>query len=126
MMAARIVIAATLVVGLAGTVAVVVARNPDESFIQAQRRQAPLSSAEVERVVRTAPNPAAPRLDDGIQADCRRAGKGELGNPWSCVVRYRSGRRVRFGVVVGSDGSYRGDPAGSPGVVTGCCVRVGG
>jgi hypothetical protein len=80
-----------------------------------------LSAARVQSVVGEAPEPVAPtRRTPPAQVRCRPGAGGPLRNPWSCTIRYRSGTRAHYRVVVQPDGSYSG--AGT-GIITGCCVK---
>ena len=111
-------------VGVAGTVAFISARNPDDAFVRSQRLARSVPAPAVERVVKTAPYPVPPHRRDGVRARCRSRGRGELANPWSCVVSYRSGARVRYSITIRSDGRYYGAPIGGRRTITGCCVRI--
>jgi hypothetical protein len=119
-----VVIGATVVAGLAGTAVALGGRGANEQFLEQQRNPPGLKPAVVERVVRTAPDPATGK-GTGVAARCRSHGSGPLRNPWSCVVRYPSGKRVRIAVRVGQDGYYSGRYAGGGGV-TGCCIDLPG
>jgi hypothetical protein len=44
-----------------------------------------------------------------------------LRNPWSCTIRYRSGTRAHYRVIVRPDGSYTGVGTG---IIEGCCVKT--
>jgi hypothetical protein len=106
----------------AGTVAAIGGRDAESGFLDAQdRRPAGLSAAEVERAVRTAPDPRTGR-GRGRSARCRSRGSRALGNPWSCTVTYASGG-VRLTVRIAEHGSYTGRYAGG-GRVRGCCLRL--
>jgi hypothetical protein len=119
-----VVLASVLAAGLAGTVVALGSRNADSQFIEAQRHPPNLRAADVERVVRTAPDPMI-GTGSGVAATCKSSGSGALGNPWSCVVRYRSGRRARLTVRVNEDGTYSGRYAGG-GAASGCCIDLPG
>jgi hypothetical protein len=81
-----------------------------------------LSAARVEAVVAQAPEPVSPaRRTRSAQVRCRPGAAGTLRNPWSCVIRYRSGNQAHYRVVVQPDGSYTGEGAG---IITGCCVKA--
>jgi hypothetical protein len=80
-----------------------------------------LSAARVQRVVAEAPEPVPPaKRTPPKQVRCQPGAGGPLRNPWSCTVRYRSGTRAHYRVVVQPDGSYSGVGTG---IITGCCVR---
>lgn len=117
-------IGAAVVAGLAGSAVALGSRAADTQFLNDQRNPPNLRPRDVERVVRTAPDPATGK-GSGVVADCRRQGSGPLGNPWSCVVRFPSGKRVRVAVRVENDGSYTGRYRGGGGV-EGCCIDLPG
>jgi hypothetical protein len=119
-----VVLGAVLSAGLAGTAVALAGRGADEQFLQDQRHPPKLQAADVERVVKTAPDPAVGK-GGGVSATCTTKGSGRLKNPWTCVVRYPSGKRVRIAVRIKEDGYYAGRYAGG-GAVTGCCIDVPG
>lgn len=81
-----------------------------------------LSAAHVQAFVAKAPEPVlAARRTPVARVRCRPGGAGPLHNPWSCEIRYRSGTRAHYRVVVQPDGRYRG--VGS-GIIEGCCVQT--
>jgi hypothetical protein len=110
---ATAVLIAVALVGVAGAVTATAAREPDEAFLFRQRAPGQVrAQALVAQLRRTdEPVPASPTR--AVAAACRSAGTGELKNPWSCRVRYASGRVFRYRIVVAPDGSFRGsDPTG--------------
>ena len=121
-----VLVGAAVTAGLAGTAVALAGRGADAQFLQDQRHPPNLRPADVERVVRTAPDPISGK-GKGLAATCRRGGSGPLGNPWSCVVRYPSGKRVRVAVRVQADGTYDGRYIGVKGAATtGCCIDLPG
>jgi hypothetical protein len=119
-------IGAVLAAGVIGAAVSLAGRNADTQFLQNQRHPPALQAAAVERVVRTAPDPKSGK-GSGSSATCTRHGSGTLGNPWSCLVRFPSGKRVRLKVVVNHDGSYDGTYIGVRGAAaSGCCVELAG
>lgn len=81
-----------------------------------------LSARHVQAVVAQAPEPVPPaRRTHPAQVHCRSGGGGTLGNPWLCAIRYRSGTRAHYRVLVQPDGHYRGFGTG---IITGCCVKT--
>jgi hypothetical protein len=119
-----VVLAAVIGTGVAGTAVALGSRGADEQLLQDQRHPPELRPAEVERVVRTAPDPGTGK-GSGLAATCKRGGSGPLGNPWSCIVRYPDGKRVRIAVRVQQDGYYVGRYAQGGGA-TGCCIDLPG
>lgn len=121
-----VVLTGLLVAGLAGTVAALADRSADAQFLQDQRHPPSLKPFDVEHVVQSAPDPATGK-GSGISATCTRGGSGQFGNPWSCVVRYASGKRVRLSVRINPDGTYTGRYRGvGGGGATGCCIDLPG
>jgi hypothetical protein len=117
-------VGAATVAGLAGSAVAFAGRGGDAQFLQAQRHPPDLRQADVERVVRSAPDPRT-GAGQGVAASCSSQARGPLRNPWSCVVRFRSGKRVRVIVRVREDGTYSGRYAAGGGV-TGCCIDLPG
>jgi hypothetical protein len=119
-----VVLGGVLAAGLAGTAVALGSRGADEQFLQDQKNPPRLQTADVERVVKTAPDPATGK-GAGVVATCRSQGSGPLKNPWTCVVRYSSGKRVRIAVRLQQDGYYSGRYEGG-GAATGCCIDLPG
>jgi hypothetical protein len=121
-----VAVGATVTAGLAGTAFALGSRGADDQFLQEQRHPPNLRSTDVERVGRTAPDPQSGK-GSGVAAACKSAGSGPLGNPWTCVVRYPSGKRYRLDVQVQQDGNYDGRFVGVKGAAaTGCCIDLPG
>ena len=112
------------VAGLTGSVVALAGRGAEAGFLYRQQKPLRLRPAAVERVVRTAPEPTDGRRRPGVAARCRPGGTRGLRNPWSCSVRYRSGRRSRLTVRVRDDGSYVGRYGGGTALAEGCCVAL--
>ena len=118
------VLAAVLGAGLAGTVVALGSRATDDQFLADQINPPNLRAVDVERVVQSAPDPQI-GTGRGSGATCTAGSESPLGNPWSCVVHYKSGRSVRIRVRVLNDGTYRGRYADGGGA-TGCCIDLPG
>jgi hypothetical protein len=122
------VVAMVILAGIAAAV-VVLRERGGEDLLRIEQSRAPalapakiLSAARVEAVVALAPEPVRPsRRTRPAQVRCRPGGGGPLRNPWSCTVRYRSGTRAHYRVLVQPDGYYSGTGTG---VIDGCCVRT--
>ena len=128
-----LLIAAIVLVGLAGTVVAVTSRNGDTVLVAQQQNLAPVNAVALEQLIATTSDPR-PLSNHGraLSARCTAQGTGEFRNPWTCVVRYPRAPDVRYTVIVHTDRSFRGTSeyfvAGRRGgslVVHGCCV-VGG
>lgn len=111
-------------VGLAGTAVALGSRGAEEEFLHEQRNPPKLRPADVELVVQSAPDPQV-GSGAGIRADCDAGSDSSFGNPWSCAVTYKSGRRVRIRVRVLRDGTYTGRYEGGGGA-SGCCIDLPG
>jgi hypothetical protein len=117
-----------VLLGVAGTVVALRSRGSEEVFQYEQSRSPALtpspvlSAAHVAAVVALAPEPVPPaRRTPPAQVRCRPQGAGTLRNPWSCTIRYRSGTRAYYRVVVQPNGHYTGVGTG---IITGCCVKA--
>jgi hypothetical protein len=118
-------VSAAVGAGLVGTAFAIGGRNADAQFLQDQQHPQSLKGTDVAQVVRSAPDPRTGQ-GSGASATCARGSAGELGNPWSCVVTYKDGHKVRITVNLNPDGSYVGRYAGTNSGATGCCVDVPG
>jgi hypothetical protein len=126
-LAASVVWLAVLV-GLAGAVVVLGNRGGGDLFGVEQSRSLALPSAivlaaaRVEAVVAQAPEPvSAAKRTAPAQVSCRPGGAAPLRNPWSCEIRYRSGTRAHYRVLVQPNGYYSGTGTG---IIDGCCVKT--
>jgi hypothetical protein len=114
--------------GAAGTVVALSGRGSAGVFRDEQSRSlvltpsTVLTAAAVQTVVAQAPEPVSPsRRTPPAQVSCRPQGGGTLRNPWSCTIRYRSGTRAHYRVIVQPDGHYTGTGTG---IISGCCVKA--
>lgn len=121
-----VTVGAVALAGLAGSALAFANRGGDEQFLRAQRHPPKLRATDVERVVRSAPDPKT-GAGQGVAATCSSQASGPLRNPWSCVVRFKSGKRVRLMVRIQQDGTYVGRYRGvGGGGATGCCIDLPG
>jgi hypothetical protein len=97
-------------------------REASTVFVSQERNLRRLSSSAVESAMRRA------RIHNGrpgSQASCRPGGRGQLGNPWQCLISYPTGRSYDFQVIVAANGYYVGRRVGGgSGVIKGCCINV--
>ena len=115
---------AVLATGSVGALVTLAHRNADPQLIAEQRNPPPLKPPDVEHVVKSAPDPSTGK-GSGESATCRRGAPTAFGNPWTCTIRYKSGRRVQMTVKVLVDGTYQGRYSGGGGA-TGCCIDLPG
>jgi hypothetical protein len=102
-----------------------------QGLITLQHQAQVLTTSGVDRVVRFAPDPVENKA--AASAVCRSLGSGALRNPWSCVLRYRSGRVIQYRVRLAANGTYFGDQeiiqfhgvrSRDTGTIRGCCVTI--
>lgn len=125
---ATVVIRIAILTGVVGAFIALLAWRGEQQFRSQQSRALELQSATVllpaavGQVVLKAPEPVpAARRTAASGVRCHGDGPGPLRNPWSCVIRYRSGRKAYYRLIVQPNGYYKG--VGS-GIITGCCVKV--
>ncbi len=118
------VLAPTLGVGLGVTGAAYSALGGDAAFLREQSNARPARAVDLERVMRTTPEPYGEHTRNVRAVQCRPQGSGELQNPWICRARYYSGRRASFRVVLRADGSFAAAHREGSGSITGCCVEL--
>ncbi len=125
---AALVVWTTVLVGIVGAAVAMYSRGGEDSFRYQQSRSlvlkpaTVLSAGRVEVFVAKAPEPvlAAKRTRPAL-VRCLPGGAGVLRNPWSCTIRYRSGTRAHYRVIVRPDGFYVGTGTG---IIEGCCIKT--
>ncbi len=119
------VLVPTLLAALAVTVGAYSGLGGDTAFIRQQELARPARAVDLERVMRTTPEPYKPHQRNVATVRCRPRGSGELQNPWRCAVGYHTGRRATFVVTLRADGSFRAQHREGVGGIVGCCVQLG-
>jgi hypothetical protein len=120
----QVVVATVLVVGLAGTVVALQARQSDTQFVYAQRNLATVTPEQLSTLLKTS-HDARPRHGDAPATSARCVAAPEPGRLWSCSVRYPAGPPVVYRVTVAPSGIVTGVSAAGL-VFRGCCVNPGG
>jgi hypothetical protein len=122
---ALLLILPVAVVGVVGALVSVSARESDANFVFRQEHPANIEPRQVERAVMRAPEPVPG--NHGTRAasgHCAPGRQGERHNPWTCRIRYASGRLVDYQVVIDAHGAFRGvNPTGER-LVHGCCIAL--
>jgi hypothetical protein len=125
---AALVVWMTVLVGIAGTAVALHSRGGEDLFRYQQSRSLTLtpatvlSAGRVEAFVAKAPEPVlSAKRTRPVLVRCLPGGAGVLRNPWSCTIRYRSGTRAHYRVIVRPDGSYTGVGTG---IIEGCCIKT--
>jgi hypothetical protein len=122
-------LAAVLAVG-AGSALMALHAHEGQELLRARqsqslRERAPVmavTAASVQAVVARAPEPVlAARRTPVAWIGCRSGARAPLRNPWLCSVRYRSGTRAHYRLVVQPNGDYMGRGSG---IIEGCCVAT--
>jgi hypothetical protein len=121
-------VALILVVGIVASAIALGGREADSEFVAQQRALEPVRPVALQRLISTTSDPRPGDAGRALGASCAALGAGALGNPWTCVVRYRRTPLVRYRVTVYPNRSIRGsgesEGRGRRGVLTvsGCCV----
>ncbi len=124
-----LLVALVLLVGAAGSVVALAAREGNPQFVSQQQSLTPVGARQLEHLLLTTSDPRPGFRGRARGARCTSAtASSALGNPWICVVHYPVLPGVRYAVVVHSDRSIQGSgqPAGGRVggalIVRGCCV----
>ena len=118
---ARTFVLVPVLAGLFVTAVMAGNRGADSTFSSAERAAGPLTAAKLEALVRKAPTAKNAAPDPRTRATCRPGGSGQLRNPWSCTLHYRSGLRLTYRVRVYPNGTVVGRKA--HGIIHGCCLE---
>jgi hypothetical protein len=122
-----IVVIAVLVVAVSATVVAVFSLGSEDLFRYAQSSALGLNApvvtpASMESALARVPAPVAPsKRTPAVLTNCTPRGGGPLRNPWTCVIRYRSGVTAHYLIQINSDGSFNGVGTGT---ISGCCVKL--
>ena len=128
MSAARIVVAAVLAVGLAGTAVALHLRQGNSQFTAAQQNLATVTPQTLATLLRTSHDARPGHRDaQAISARCALPQGARGTSRWSCTVRYPAGPPVVYRVVVAPSGEVTGAARVGFGLVfRGCCVNPPG
>src|SRR3954467_4920168 len=97
------------IVGVVGALVAIAARESDANFVFRQEHAATIEPRQVERLVMRAREPVPGNNGTrAVEGTCAPGRQGERRNPWTCVIKYGSGRRVSYQVTIAPDGSLRG------------------
>lgn len=115
-----------LAIGVVAGLLTVAFHQGDASFVFAQEHPRDVSARQFELVIQKTrePLPTGPGKP-ATGAQCTPGTEGPKRNPWSCTVRYGSGRKYTYSLEVQTTGRFKGvDPTGTR-IVTGCCITGG-
>jgi hypothetical protein len=123
-----LIVAAILLVGLAGTAIALKGREGNTQLADQQQGLAPVDAAAVEQLLLSTSDPRPGRSGHARAAHCSAGSSLALGNPWSCVVRYPAPPSIDYHATVYGNRSLRGSglpqdaKRGTLLYVRGCCV----
>jgi hypothetical protein len=119
---ALLLIGPVLLVGIAAALYSVSSRG-DAAFVFDQQHARAASDRELEALVRQPrePTPEGPG-EPGRSARCAPGSATGQRNPWTCTVRYPSGKRIRYRVQVARNGRYVGQDRTGQFIIRGCCT----
>jgi hypothetical protein len=116
----------TLAIGVIAGLLTIAAHQGDAAWVFSQQHPRNVSPRQFETVIAKTrePLPTGQGLP-AASARCIPGNQGPKRNPWSCTVRYGSGRKITYSLEVRPDGKFKGvDPTGTR-IVTGCCITGG-
>ena len=130
MRSATVVVAAVLLVGLAGAIVAWSDRGPNGGFVRAQKDLGDVNPGQLAAIMATTRDPRRGSGEARARtATCVPHGRGALQNPWSCAVRYAPSRHyptrpvVTYRIIIASTGAVTGVTAGGIKIDT-CCVET--
>lgn len=115
-----------LVIGVIAGLLTIGAHQGDPAWVFAQQNPRNVSPRQFELVIAKTrePLPTGPGKP-ATGATCTPGNLGPKRNPWSCTVRYGSGRKVTYSLEVRPDGKFKGVDHTGTRIVTGCCITGG-
>jgi hypothetical protein len=122
-----IVVLLVLGIGAAGAGVSYVTIGSEDLFNYEQSQALGLATpfivaANVDETLSHVPAPVVPsKRTPAVSTQCQPHGPDPLRNPWTCVIRYRSGVTAHYLIQINSDGSFTGAGTGD---VSGCCVKL--
>jgi hypothetical protein len=116
----------TLAIGVIAGLLTIAAHQGDAAWVFNQQHPRNVSARQFETVIAKTREPLP--TGQGLPAASARCIPGTQGpkrNPWSCTVRYGSGRKVTYSLEVRPDGKFKGVDRTGTRIVTGCCITGG-
>ena len=113
-------------IGVVAGLLTIAAHQGDAAFVYNQQHPRTVQPRQFELVIAKSNEPLPTgQGKPAIGAHCTPGNNGPKRNPWSCTVRYGSGRSYTYSLEVRRDGKFKGvDPTGTR-IVTGCCISGG-
>jgi hypothetical protein len=116
----------TLVIGVIAGLLTIAAHQGDAAFVFNQQHPRDVQPRQFELVISKTNEPLPTgQGKPATGAKCTPGNDGPKRNPWSCTVRYGSGRKITYSLEVQPTGKFKGiDPTGTR-LITGCCITGG-
>ena len=113
-------------IGVVAGLLTIAAHQGDAAFVYNQQHPRTVQPRQFELIIAKSNEPLPTgQGKPAIGAHCTPGNNGPKRNPWSCTVRYGSGRSYTYSLEVRPDGKFKGvDPTGTR-IVTGCCISGG-
>src|SRR5881398_850596 len=122
---ALLIVLPVCLVGVIGGLVAISARESDANFVFRQQHAASIEPKQVERAVMRAREPVPGNNGTrAVAGTCTPGRQGERRNPWLCRIRYGSGRRVDYQVVIEASGAFHGVNSTGERLVRGCCITL--
>jgi hypothetical protein len=109
-----------------GGLLTIAAHQGDAAFVFNQQNPRSVQPRQFELVIAKTrePLPTGQGLP-ATSAKCTPGNTGPKRNPWSCTVRYGSGRKITYSLEVRPDGNFKGVDKTGTRIVDGCCITGG-
>jgi hypothetical protein len=115
-----------LVIGVIAGLLTIAAHQGDAAFIFDQQHPRTVNPRQFELVIAKTNEPLPTGQGKPARtARCIPGNNGPKRNPWSCTVRYGSGRSITYSLEVRPDGNFKGVDRTGTRIVTGCCITGG-
>jgi hypothetical protein len=116
----------TLVIGVIAGLLTIAAHQGDAAWVFAQQNPRSVSPRQFELVIAKTNEPLPTGQGKrATGAKCTPGNKGPKRNPWSCTVRYGSGRSITYSLEVRPSGQFKGVDRTGTRIVSGCCITGG-
>jgi hypothetical protein len=115
-----------LVIGVIAGLLTIAAHQGDAAFVFNQEHPRTVQPRQFELVIAKTNEPLPTgQGKPAVGARCTPGNNGPKRNPWSCTVRYGSGRSITYSLEVQPTGKFKGVDRTGTRIVTGCCITGG-
>ncbi len=118
-----IVILPILVLGSVAAVVALSAHRANSQFVYEQQHPTVIDPHELDLILQKTREPV-PGGDGSpaIAVSCTPGDTGPKLNPWRCEIRYRSGIKISYQLVVALNGAFEGADSTETRLIHGCCL----